>query len=40
MFDPGSLFKTGSACCLERIAKHNRLLESEQELGRAAVFGR
>lgn len=31
--------KTGSACRSERIAKYNRLLEIEQELGQAAVFG-
>ena len=32
--------KTGSACRSERIAKYNRLLEIEAELGKAAVFGR
>ncbi|MBS4095803.1 MAG: phosphopyruvate hydratase [Sulfuricella sp.] len=36
----GGQLKTGSACRSERIAKYNRLLEIEQELGRAAVFGR
>jgi enolase len=35
----GGQIKTGSACRSERIAKYNRLLEIEQELGRAAVFG-
>ena len=30
--------KTGSACRSERIAKYNRLLEIEAELGRSAVF--
>jgi enolase len=30
--------KTGSLCRGERIAKYNRLLEIEQELGAAAVF--
>jgi|GEM_PF-1453855 len=30
--------KTGSACRSERIAKYNRLLEIEAELGKAAVF--
>lgn len=36
----GGQIKTGSACRSERIAKYNRLLEIEAELGRAAVFGR
>jgi len=36
----GGQIKTGSACRSERIAKYNRLLEIEQELGTAAVFGR
>ncbi len=36
----GGQIKTGSACRSERIAKYNRLLEIEQELGAAAVFGR
>lgn len=36
----GGQLKTGSACRSERIAKYNRLLEIEQELGKAAVFGR
>jgi len=31
--------KTGSACRSERIAKYNRLLAIEQELGKRAVFG-
>ncbi|MBN2145179.1 MAG: phosphopyruvate hydratase [Candidatus Aureabacteria bacterium] len=35
----GGQIKTGSACRSERIAKYNRLLEIEQELGKAAVFG-
>ncbi|RLB10117.1 MAG: hypothetical protein DRG59_00455, partial [Deltaproteobacteria bacterium] len=30
--------KTGSLCRSERIAKYNRLLEIEQELGDAGVF--
>jgi len=34
----GGQIKTGSACRSERIAKYNRLLEIEKELGRAAVF--
>ena len=36
----GGQTKTGSACRSERIAKYNRLLEIEAELGKAAVFGR
>ncbi len=36
----GGQIKTGSACRSERIAKYNRLLEIEEELGKAAVFGR
>ncbi|MDR3368869.1 phosphopyruvate hydratase [Rhodoferax sp.] len=36
----GGQIKTGSACRSERIAKYNRLLEIERELGRAAVFGK
>src|SRR5208283_6081487 len=36
----GGQIKTGSACRSERIAKYNRLLEIEVELGKAAVFGR
>ena len=36
----GGQIKTGSACRSERIAKYNRLLEIEAELGAAAVFGR
>jgi enolase len=35
----GGQIKTGSACRSERIAKYNRLLEIEAELGRTAVFG-
>ncbi|MBE0533348.1 MAG: phosphopyruvate hydratase [Rhodospirillales bacterium] len=35
----GGQIKTGSACRSERIAKYNRLLEIERELGRGAVFG-
>ena len=36
----GGQIKTGSACRSERIAKYNRLLEIEAELGKAAMFGR
>ena len=36
----GGQIKTGSACRSERIAKYNRLLEIEAELGSVAVFGR
>jgi len=35
----GGQIKTGSLCRSERIAKYNRLLEIEAELGSAAVFG-
>ena len=35
----GGQIKTGSLCRSERIAKYNRLLEIEHELGGAAVFG-
>jgi enolase len=35
----GGQIKTGSACRSERIAKYNRLLEIEAELGNAAAFG-
>jgi enolase len=35
----GRQIKTGSVCRSERIAKYNRLLEIEQGLGKAAVFG-
>jgi enolase len=35
----GGQIKTGSACRSERIAKYNRLLEIERELGQAARFG-
>jgi enolase len=34
----GGQIKTGSACRSERIAKYNRLLEIEAELGSAARF--
>ena len=34
----GGQIKTGSACRSERIAKYNRLLEIEWELGKAAVY--
>lgn len=34
----GGQIKTGSVCRSERIAKYNRLLEIEMELGKAAVF--
>ncbi|OPY79416.1 MAG: Enolase [Syntrophus sp. PtaU1.Bin005] len=34
----GAQIKTGSACRSERIAKYNRLLEIETELGKAALF--
>jgi len=36
----GGQIKTGSACRSERIAKYNRLLEIEMELGKSAVFKR
>jgi enolase len=35
----GGQIKTGSACRSERIAKYNRLLAIEAELGQRAVFG-
>ncbi len=35
----GGQIKTGSLCRSERIAKYNRLLEIEAELGRVALFG-
>ena len=35
----GGQIKTGSACRSERIAKYNRLLEIEAELGKVATFG-
>jgi enolase len=35
----GGQIKTGSLCRSERIAKYNRLLEIEQELGAAALYG-
>jgi len=34
----GGQIKTGSACRSERVAKYNRLLEIETELGKKAVF--
>ncbi|HEY1685322.1 MAG TPA: phosphopyruvate hydratase [Tepidisphaeraceae bacterium] len=34
----GGQIKTGSACRSERIAKYNRLLEIESELGKAAIY--
>jgi len=34
----GGQIKTGSACRSERIAKYNRLLEIESDLGKSAVF--
>ena len=34
----GGQIKTGSLCRSERIAKYNRLLEIERELGSAAVY--
>jgi enolase len=34
----GGQIKTGSACRSERIAKYNRLMEIEAELGKAAIF--
>ncbi len=34
----GGQIKTGSACRSERMAKYNRLIEIEAELGRAAIF--
>jgi enolase len=34
----GAQIKTGSACRSERIAKYNRLIEIEAELGSASVF--
>ncbi len=36
----GGQIKTGSACRSERIAKYNRLLEIEAELGKTAVYGK
>ena len=36
----GGQIKTGAPCRSERVAKYNRLLEIEQELGHAAQFGR
>lgn len=35
----GGQIKTGSVCRSERIAKYNRLLEIERELGKAAILG-
>ncbi|MGA2264017.1 MAG: phosphopyruvate hydratase, partial [Acidobacteriota bacterium] len=34
----GGQIKSGSACRSERIAKYNRLVEIEAELGKSAVF--
>ncbi len=34
----GGQIKSGSACRSERIAKYNRLMEIEAELGSSAVF--
>jgi enolase len=34
----GGQIKTGSACHSERIAKYNRLMEIEDELGKASIF--
>ena len=34
----GGQIKTGSACRSERIAKYNRLLEIEKDLGKSAIF--
>ncbi|NIY58809.1 phosphopyruvate hydratase, partial [Francisella noatunensis subsp. orientalis] len=34
----GGHLKTGSACRSERIAKYNRLLEIESELGNSALY--
>jgi len=34
----GGQIKTGSACRSERVAKYNRLLEIEDQLGGRAVF--
>jgi len=36
----GGQIKTGSTCRSERVAKYNRLLEIEAELGASAMFGR
>jgi enolase len=35
----GGQIKTGSICRSERVAKYNRLLEIEAEMGKAAVLG-
>jgi enolase len=35
----GGQIKSGSLCRSERMAKYNRLLEIERELGSSAVFG-
>jgi enolase len=34
----GGQLKTGSICRSERIAKYNRLLEIEAQLGKSAIF--
>lgn len=36
----GGQIKTGSVCRSERVAKYNRLLEIEAQLGANACFGR
>jgi enolase len=36
----GGQIKTGSACRSERVAKYNRLIEIEAELGKSATLGR
>lgn len=36
----GGQIKSGSVCRSERLAKYNRFLEIERDLGRTAVFGR
>lgn len=36
----GGQIKSGSVCRSERLAKYNRFLEIERELGRASIFGR
>jgi len=35
----GGQIKTGSLCRSERLAKYNRLLEVEDALGSAAIYG-
>jgi enolase len=36
----GGQIKSGSLCRSERMAKYNRLMEIERELGSSAVFGK